>query len=388
MPTRTPVIAVAPDSFKGTLSAPEAAEAMALGVAEAWPEAHVERLPMADGGEGTAALLAAATGGTLEDASTEDPLGRPMTARIARLGDGDTFAVDTAAASGLTLLAPGEHDPLRASTRGTGRLLRAALSRGARAILVGLGGSATVEGGVGLAQALGFRFLDARGRDLPPGGGPLEALARIDRSGVPPEVWRLQGHLRLACDVTSPLLGAAGAARIYGPQKGAGPDAVACLERGLARLAEVLREQPGPCGGLPEVATLPGTGAAGGIGATLHVLLGAELAPGGALVLEAAGYAATLDRCDLVIVAEGRLDAQTLAGKAPAAVAAAARSRGLPVLGITGVPGPGIETLGFLADWEAARPAGAAPPSNASTAAGEVAAATARLVHRWRHRAP
>lgn len=391
-------VALAPDSFKGTLTAEEAAEAMGRGVVEAMPGARLVAMPMADGGEGTAGILARATGGEVTLALAEDPLGRPIRASLGRLGDGVTWAVDTAAASGLTLLAPEERDPLVASSRGTGRLLVAAMDRGAKGILLGLGGSATVDGGAGLVRALGFRFLDAEGEELAPGGGSLRGLSRIDTSRVPARVWDLHGRLRLACDVTNPLVGPRGAARVFGPQKGASPATVALLEEGLERLAMVLsaaqKARLGTRGSgqgsgsdqpeaLVDIASLPATGAAGGIGATLKVLLGARLEPGGALVLDIAGYVPRLEACDLVITGEGRMDGQTLEGKAPAAVAAAARSLGLPVLGVTGVPGPGLETLSFVEDWEAARAeVGEALPAPA-TAAAEVAAATGRLLGRW-----
>ena len=271
--------------------------------------------------------------------------------------------------------------PSSRCSAGTGRLILAAWDRGAEELILGLGGSATVDGGVGLARALGFRFLDDGGQDLGPGGGSLVALRRIDACGVRPEVWRLGARLRLAFDVRSPLLGPEGAARVFGPQKGANPEAVERLERGLERLAEVLGEHPGPCGGVPELATRGGTGAAGGIGATLRALLGATLESGAALVIRTAGIGRLLAGCDVAVVGEGRLDGQTLHGKAPAALAAEARARGIPVLGVTGIPGPDIERLDFLEDWEAARPAGELP--DPATAAQEVAAATARLVRRW-----
>ncbi|MDY0002238.1 MAG: glycerate kinase [Polyangia bacterium] len=352
-------VALAPDSFKGTLDAFAAAEAMERGALRALPGARCLRMPLADGGEGTAALLCRVTGGHGREVESVDPLGRPISATIFCLGGlggkGKVWAVDTADASGLTRLAPSERDPLLASSEGTGRLLLSALAEGAEEMILGLGGSATVDGGKGLCQALGFRFLDRGGRELAPGGGSLREIHRIDSSGVGADVWRLGPRLRLACDVQSPLLGPRGAARVFGPQKGADPSAVELLEEGLARLLEVLREHPGPCGGARELATLPGTGAAGGIGACLRALIGASLEPGGALVIRAARYVEQLEGCDLVLVGEGRMDRQTLEGKAPAAMAAEARALGIPVLGITGVPGPGICELGFLEDWEAAR---------------------------------
>jgi len=380
-------VAVAPDSFKGTLSATEAAEAIAAGVRQAAPRARCRLLPMADGGEGTAALLARVTGGHCETADTEDPFGRPLTAELACLGDGVTWAVDTTAASGLTLLGAGERDPLRASSTGTGRLIRAAFERGARQVLLGLGGSATVDGGKGLCEALGYAFLDRRGRPLPPGGGSLATLERIESPPPSARVAVEGGALRLACDVRNPLLGSAGAARVFGPQKGASPAVVARLEAGLTRLADVLRRRPGPCGPAPapDIATRPGGGAAGGIGATVAALLGAPLDSGGERVFAAAGYAARLDGCELVIVGEGRLDSQSAEGKAPAVVAAHARRRGLPVLAVMGTWGDGVAELTVVQDREAARPPEAGVPSPAE-AYSELSAAAARLVGRWLQR--
>lgn len=378
-------VAVAPDSFKGTLSATEAAEAIAAGVRQAAPRARCRLLPMADGGEGTAALLARVTRGHCETADTEDPVGRPLTAELACLGDGGTWAVDTAAASGLTLLGEGERDPLRASSTGTGRLIRAAFERGARQVLLGLGGSATVDGGKGLCEALGFAFLDRQGRPLPPGGGSLAALRRIESPHPSARVVPEGGALRLACDVRNPLLGPTGAARVFAPQKGASPEVVARLEAGLNRLADVLRRRPGPCGPAADIATRPGGGAAGGIGATVAALLGAPLDSGGEQVFAAAGYAAQLDGCALMIVGEGRMDSQSAQGKAPAVVAAHAQRRGLPVLAVMGTWGQGVEKLTFVQDREAVRPPEAGVPSPAE-AYPELRAAAARLVRRWLQR--
>ena len=372
-------IGIAPDSFKGTLSAAEAAEAMARGAASACPDARILKLPMADGGEGTAELLALATGGRLITLPSQDPLGRPLNATVAQLGDHATWAIDTAAASGLTLLAPHERTPLTTCSTGTGLLIRHAIERGARSIILGLGGSATVDGGKGLCQALGFRWLDEHGRTLDPGGGSLVTLARVDGARVAQAVSRTR--IRVAYDVRSPLTGPQGAATIFGPQKGASGHQIVQLEQGLERLARVLAEHlPSP----PEapLERLPGTGAAGGIGASLMALLGATLEPGGELVFELAGWSEHLAQCDLVVVAEGRLDAQTAAGKAPAIVASHARRQGIDVLAVAGHLGPGSEQLPGITDVEAvyADPPVTLPSSH--QAGRDLADATHRLLLR------
>ncbi|HEV3163478.1 MAG TPA: glycerate kinase, partial [Isosphaeraceae bacterium] len=222
-------ILIAPDKFKGSLSAADVAEAMARGVAKAVPQAQVDRVPMADGGEGTVEALVAATGGRFLEEQVTGPLGEPVRARYGMLGDGQTAVVEMAAASGLVLVPTERRDPLRATTRGTGELILAAIVSGARKIIVGIGGSATNDGGAGLAQALGYRLLDGDGRDLEPGGGALDRLARIDTSG---RDRRLDGvEVAVACDVDNPLFGPKGASTVYGPQKGATPAMVATLDR-------------------------------------------------------------------------------------------------------------------------------------------------------------
>jgi glycerate kinase len=266
-------VVIAPDSFKGSLTALAAAEAMARGVREVFPAAEVVAVPIADGGEGTVDALVAATGGRIVECTVSGPLGGPVTARWGVLGDGTTAVIETAAASGLTLLPPGRRDPGRATTRGTGELLRAALDAGLRRAVIGLGGSATTDGGAGLARALGVRFLDAGGRELPDGGAALARLARVDASRLDP---RLAGaDLLVACDVENPLTGPEGAAAVYGPQKGATPALVRELDAALARYAEVAGAATGR-----DVAAVPGAGAAGGLGAGLLLFTPARLRPG------------------------------------------------------------------------------------------------------------
>lgn len=318
-------VVVAPNAFKGSLTAKQAAEAIARGVRAGGGEAVLA--PVADGGDGTLDALVAGVGGSVMGTIARGPLGLPVRAHLGILSDG-TGVVEMAQASGLTLVPEGERDPMRATSYGTGELVRAALSRRPTRIVFALGGSATVDGGTGLARALGLRFLDAEDKPLPDGGGPLERLVRIDIAKLDPRVTATP--LIVASDVTNPLLGPDGAAHVFGPQKGASPEQVAILERGLERLAERLEADLGA-----DVAERPGAGAAGGAGAML-LALGAEMRPGIEVVLEAIGFDRTLAGADLVITGEGKLDRQTLGGKAPAGVARAAADAGVPCAAIVG----------------------------------------------------
>ena len=331
-------ILVAPDSFKGSLSAALAAAAMARGVKAVFPAAEVREVPVADGGEGTVEALVRATGGRTETRAVTGPLGERLAARFGVLGDGVTAVVETAAASGLTLLAADRRDPGRTTTRGTGELVRAALDAGLSRVVIGLGGSATNDGGTGLARALGVRFLDGKGRELPEGGAALADLARIDLAGLDPRLGRCE--MVAACDVDNPLTGPGGASEVFGPQKGATPEMVGVLDAALMRFAEVAREATGR-----DVSRVPGAGAAGGLGAGLLLFTKAQLRPGVEIVLEAAGFARLLEGADLVFTGEGRSDRQTAMGKAPAGVAQAARRRGVPVVCLSGGLGEGAEDL-------------------------------------------
>lgn len=248
---------IAPDKFKGSLSAPEAARAIGRGVSRAMPGAILDLVPMADGGEGTVEALIEATGGQYREATVTGPLGEPVVARYGRLGDGRTAVVEMAAASGLVLVPYQSRDPMRASTFGTGELIRAAVLGGADRLIVGIGGSTTNEGGAGLAQALGFRLLDEAGHELPPGGGPLGRLDRIVR---PPSDLLFGASVAVACDVANPLCGAQGASAVYGSQKGATPEQIEVLDRNLAHFAQTIRRDLGV-----DVADRPGAGAAGGL---------------------------------------------------------------------------------------------------------------------------
>ena len=276
-------VVIAPDSFKGSLSAQAAAEAMARGVETVFPDAELRLVPIADGGEGTVDALVSATGGKLLETQVAGPLGEPVLARWGVLGDGVTAVIEMAAASGLSLVPAARRDPRLTSTRGTGELLRAALDAGLRRLVVGIGGSATSDGGAGMARALGIRFLDPAGRELPEGGAALARLERIDLGGTDP---RLAGaEILVACDVDNPLTGPRGAAAVYGPQKGATREAVAALELALERYARVGAIATGR-----DVASIPGAGAAGGLGAGLLLFTQARLRPGVEIVLEATRF--------------------------------------------------------------------------------------------------
>jgi glycerate kinase len=319
-------ILIAPDKFKGSLSAPAAAEAIARGLRSVWPDAQLDLAPIADGGEGFTEALKVALGAEWVNVASEDALGRAIAARYAWL-DGERLAIlEISEASGLHRIAPHERDPLRADTFGTGILIAHAIARGARRIHVGLGGSATTDGGAGMARALGFRFLDGEGRDFPAAPGALQSVAQIVRPAdrVLPEIFA-------ACDVQNPLLGERGAARVYGPQKGADAAAVALLDRALTRLADVCAADLG-C----DHRDVPGSGAAGGLGFGLLTFCNAKIRPGFEMISETLHLGKRIAAADLVITGEGRIDDQTLDGKGPAGVAALARSAGRLVIAFGG----------------------------------------------------
>lgn len=320
---------ICPDSFKDCAPAAEVAAAVARGFERGWPGSDLPCLPLADGGPGTAAALVAATSGRFDEASVTGPRGEPVRARYGWLGDGRTAVIEMAAASGLELLAPAQRDARVTTTRGTGELIRHALDVGAERLLIGLGGSATNDGGAGLAQALGARLLDDGGGDLPPGGAALARLARIDVTGLDPRLTTTE--VQVACDVDNPLCGPRGASAVYGPQKGATAADVAELDAALEHYAAVLARDLGR-----ELRDVPGAGAAGGLGAGLMAFCGATLGSGIDLVLDAVRFGDALAACDLVITGEGRLDAQTLHGKTVAGVVRRARAAGVPVIAVAG----------------------------------------------------
>ncbi len=330
-------IVVAPQEYKGTLTAKAAAEAMAEGVRRGFPGAEVDVIPLSDGGPGLVEAMVASAGGDLAVSTVHDPLGRLTEAQWGMLPDG-TAVIEMAQAAGLTLLSPEERDPRVTSTRGVGELVLAALNRGARRLIVGLGGSATNDGGAGMAAALGARFLDAEGRELPPGGAALARLQRIDASGMDRRLSSLE--VVAATDVTNPLCGPQGASLVYGPQKGASAEAAQELDVALSHYAEVVQRDLGV-----EVRDRPGAGAAGGLGAGLIAFLGARIRPGFEVVAEAVRLAERLTGADLAVTGEGRLDGQTIYGKTVAGVARLAASMGVPVLVVPGALGPGWEAI-------------------------------------------
>lgn len=331
-------ILIAPDSFKDCLGALEVAGALGRGIQRFLPDAGIVMVPMADGGEGTVESIIHATGGKLVRVGVSDPLGRPVDSFFGISGDGQIAVIEMAAASGIELLEPGERNPWITSTAGTGQLIRHALDRGCASFLLGIGGSATNDGGTGMASALGIRFLDERGKPVNPGGGALGALRRIDMSGLDPRIG--QAKIRVACDVTNPLTGPEGASVVYGPQKGADPEMVKALDHNLARLARLIDEQLGI-----KIDRIPGAGAAGGLGAGLMAFLGAELVKGFDMVATTVGLEEEVARADLVITGEGRMDRQTRFGKTPHGVALMARKRGKPVIGVAGTLDEGYEEL-------------------------------------------
>lgn len=320
-------VLVAPDKFKGTLTGAEAAAAMADGVRDAFPDAVVTAVPFADGGEGTVEAVLSAGGEALVR-TVPGPLGEPVQARLALRGT--TAVVESAQACGLQLLTPTPATALAATSAGVGELLREALAAGATSVVVGLGGVACTDGGAGMASALGARLLDDRGRPLPAGGSALADLASVDLGHLLEVVAR--ASFVAATDVTNPLLGPDGAAAVYAPQKGAGPEEVALLEQGLERWADLVEGAYGI-----STRELPGAGAAGGLGWALASLLGAEVRPGADLLMELLGLHDALEDADLVVTGEGKLDRQSTFGKGPVALAREAAGRGLPVLGIAGV---------------------------------------------------
>ncbi|HXO60073.1 MAG TPA: glycerate kinase [Candidatus Acidoferrum sp.] len=323
-------IVVAPNAFKGSLSALEAATAIAEGIRIAAPDADLVLIPIADGGDGTVDALVAATQGQRRRGRVRGPLGDPVDADYGLIDGGSTAVIEMAKAAGLALVARDRRDPRVTTTYGVGELMQHAYDEGARHFVVGIGGSATNDGGAGMAQALGYHLLDETGRELPPGGLALRRLARIHVGGVHAN-WK-QSEVDVACDVSNPLTGPSGASAVYGPQKGATPEMVAELDAALHHFAEIIRRDLGI-----DVERLPGAGAAGGLGAGLVAFAGARLRPGAEMVMEALRLDERLTGASLVITGEGRIDSQTARfGKGPAAVARHAKNAGIPVVAIGG----------------------------------------------------
>lgn len=333
-------IIIAPDSFKGCMSAQEAADAIARGVARALPDSQCVLVPMADGGEGTVQSLVDATGGRFIDAHVTGPLGTPVLARYGMLGDGTTAVIEMAAASGIGYVDEYTRNPRITTTYGTGELIRDALDHGVTSFIIGLGGSATNDGGAGMAQALGVHLLDADGNELPFGGAALASLDRIDTGNLDPRL--ADATIRLASDVTNPLTGALGASAVFGPQKGADPQTVAELDAALGHYAAVIREQLGIA-----VEQVPGAGAAGGLGAGFLAFTDAHMQSGVSLVVAATGLEEQAKGARWCITGEGGIDAQTQYGKTPMGVAQAVKkaSADCTVIALAGSLGDGIDTL-------------------------------------------
>lgn len=331
-------VLIAPSGFKESLSAEEAAERIAEGVAHVMPGARVIKAPMADGGEGFTAALVNATGGSLHPQRVTGPVGEPVEAFFGLLGDRDcrTAVIEMAAAAGLRLVPRDRRDPMRTTSFGVGELIRAALDAGAQRVLLGCGDSGINDGGAGMVQALGARLLDEHGRELGAGGGELLRLHRIDLSGLDPRLAQVQ--LDAAVNWHNVLLGERGVARVFGPQKGATAEQVLLLEQALQNWSRCIREATGQAWGLQ-----PGSGASGGLGTGFAALLGGTLHPRYDIVMQYLELDRLIDGADLVITAEGSLDDQTPFGKVPAEVAMRAKKRGLPVIALAGTIGRGVE---------------------------------------------
>jgi glycerate kinase len=322
-------ILIAPDKFKGSLEAAEVCKAAEAGISLAFPEALIKSIPLADGGEGTTQILTNFSNGRFVTASVQDPLGRQIDANYGISGDGKTAFIEMATASGLLLLKPEECNPLNTSTFGTGELIKHAIGNGAENIILGIGGSATTDGGIGMAAALGYKFYDVSRSLLFPVGSAMENICTIDVTGADPSLKKTS--FVVACDVTNPLYGESGAAFVYGPQKGADAEMVVQLDRGLQNLSNIAAATFGS-----DISQLPGAGAAGGLGAGALWFLAAELREGVGIVMEQTGIAEHIKNADLVITGEGKVDQQTLQGKVVKGLAALCREHNTPLAVICG----------------------------------------------------
>jgi glycerate 2-kinase len=329
---------LAPDSFKESMSAKKAALAMEKGIRAVFPDAECVIVPMADGGEGTVESLVSMTNGEMVKVEVIGPLGVKVQAEYGLLGEGQTAVIEMASASGLELIKLEDRNPLVTTTFGTGELIKDALDKGVSRILIGIGGSATNDGGAGMLQALGVSFKDKYGQELPFGGGALNQLASIDVSGLDKRIENV--HIDVACDVTNPLTGENGASAIFGPQKGATPDVVKLLDENLAHYAEVIKQELGK-----DIAHTEGAGAAGGLGTGLMAFLNAHLKKGVDLVIEYTGLEDRMIGADYVFTGEGSIDGQTLFGKTPFGVASIAKKYSIPVIAFAGRIGKGVEPL-------------------------------------------
>lgn len=331
-------ILIAPDSFKDSLSAKKVAEAIRRGILPELSEAEIKILPMADGGEGTVEALVDATQGKIIDVFVEDALRRRIKAKYGLLGDGQTAIIEMAAASGIELLKPEERNPWKTTTIGTGQLIRNALDKGCRRIIIGIGGSATNDGGVGMSIALGAKFIDNSGNEKGIGGGELSEIVNIDLSGLDKRI--NQTEFLVACDVSNPLTGVKGASCVYAPQKGADKEMVDKLDKNLKHLAKIINDQL-----KKDIEDIPGAGAAGGLGAGLMAFLDAKLLKGFEIVRHETKLDSSVDWADLVITGEGKVDVQTQYGKTPMGVTGVAKKYNKPVIAIAGTLGEGYQEL-------------------------------------------
>lgn len=323
-------IVVAPDSFKGSLTALEVSDAIEKGIREVFPEAEIIKIPMADGGDGTVECLVNATGGEILREKVIGPLGNEILAHYGILGDRKTAIVEMAAASGLTLVPEGKRNPLITTTYGTGQLIKAALNQGCRKMIIGIGGSATNDGGAGMLQALGVKLLNQEGKEVGFGGGELKKIVKIDISSLDNRLSDIR--VLVASDVNNPLCGPMGASRIYGPQKGATPEIIEELDKSLSYFAGLIKRDLNK-----DIKDIPGAGAAGGLGASLMAFLNAELRPGIEIMIEAVKLEQAIKDADLVITGEGKIDSQTIYGKAPIGVAKIAKKHNVPVVAVAAI---------------------------------------------------
>ncbi|MDW4510658.1 glycerate kinase [Priestia megaterium] len=331
-------IVIAPDSFKESLTALNVCEAVEKGIRTHFPNAEISKVPMADGGEGTVQSLVDATGGQIIQAKVTGPLGKEVEAFYGILGDGKAAVIEMAAASGLHHVPVDKRNPFITTTRGTGELILKALDHKVKHIIIGIGGSATNDGGAGMAKALGAKLIDANGAEIKEGGGSLNQLAAIDLTNLDSRLAEVK--VEVACDVDNPLTGETGASAVFGPQKGATPDIVKQLDRNLAHYAAVIEKEMDI-----HIQNVPGAGAAGGLGGGLLAFLSAELKPGVDIVIEATQLESYIKDADLVITGEGRIDGQTIYGKTPIGVAKTAKKHSVPVIAIAGSIGAGSEAV-------------------------------------------
>ena len=331
-------IVIAPQAFKGSLSALNVATAVQKGVRRIFPDAQILTCPVADGGDGTLETLVESSGGKIMETNVADPTGKPIVAQWGAMGDGNTAVIEMARTSGLALLTLEERDPLNATTYGLGEIIVSALNKGFRKFIVGIGGSATNDAGAGMAQALGIKLMDREGRNLVFGGAALQNLSVIDTSSIDQRV--LESNFQIACDVNNPLTGPEGASAVYGPQKGATEENVRQLDSALGVFAEVAKRDLGK-----DISNLEGAGAAGGLGAGMIAFVEGHLRAGVDIVLDTVNLAEKLESADLVITGEGSIDFQTVYNKAPIGVARMAKARGIPTIGISGMLGKNYQIV-------------------------------------------